>query len=450
MALDGVFSRSAARSPGLKFLLVIALTVAMAAPLFLIQLALSERENTAQQATQDIASGWGGSQIAAGPILFVPYTITVDSIVNGGALEQLQTRTAVLLPATLDIKAKTTTGERWRGIFKVPVYRADMSMRARFDHAAIAAMMPAGATPLWKQAFIGISVSDAHGVADNVVLQVNGRDVPFQPGLGGGAFAGIHVPIDLTVNTQDLDLRTAFALRGSRELSIVPLGQRTTAEIDSPWTSPSFFGTFLPTERVINNTGFRASWTVPYLARGFGQSFASDSDAMQAMMTSAFGVRFYQPVDHYQLVQRSLKYSILFVALSFLIFFVVEIVSVRRLHAIQYALVGAAQVLFYLLLLSLAEHLGFALAYLIGAGATVALTGLYSLSVLASPLRSAVLTIVLGALYGLLYVILNAEDYALLIGSAVLFAALATTMYLTRHIDWYRAEPSPASSVAIP
>jgi len=443
MALDGILSRSAARSPGLKFLLVIMLTVAMAVPLFLIQLALSDRENTAQQATQDIASGWGGSQVAAGPILFVPYTISVDTVVNGGSLAQLQTRTAVLLPATLDIKAKATTGERWRGIFKVPVYRADVAMRAKFDHAAIATLMPAGATPLWKQAFVGISVSDAHGVADNVVLRVNGRDVPFQPGLGGIS-AGIHVPIDLSATTQDLDLQTAFMLRGSRELSVVPLGQRTTAEIDSPWTSPSFFGTFLPTEHVINGTGFRASWTVPYLARGFGQSFASDGEAMQAMTNSAFGVRFYQPVDHYQLVQRSLKYAILFVALSFLIFFVVEIVSVRRLHAIQYALVGAAQVLFYLLLLSLAEHIGFPLAYLIGAGATVALTGLYSLSVLASSLRSAVLTVVLGVLYGLLYVILNAEDYALLIGSGVLFAALATTMYLTRHIDWYEAAPSPA------
>jgi inner membrane protein len=241
-----------------------------------------------------------------------------------------------------------------------------------------------------------------------------------------------------------LNVQTQFALRGSRELSVVPLGQRTTVQIDSPWTSPSFFGTFLPNGHVINERGFTADWTVPYLARGFGQSFASVDEAMQAIPGSGFGVRFYQPVDHYQLVQRSLKYAILFVALSFLIFFVIEIVSQRRLHAIQYALVGAAQVLFYLVLLSLAEHIGFPMAYLIGACATVALTGLYSLSVLASVVRSSVLTTVLAALYGLLYVILNAEDYALLIGSAVLFAALATTMYLTRNIDWYRTAPSPA------
>jgi inner membrane protein len=444
MALDNMLSHSATRSPGLKFIIVIVLTAAMAIPLFLIQLALSDRESTAGQAAQDVASGWGGPQTVAGPMLFVPYSIVVNTIVNGSTVQQSMRETAVLLPSALDVTANATAGERWRGIYKVPVYRADVTMRAKFDRAAIAALVPAGATPAWKSAYVAISVSDAHGVADNVTLQANGRSVAFQPGLGAGPLAGIHAPLDLSAIAQDIDLQTTFVLRGSRELSIVPLGQRTTAAIDSPWTSPSFFGTFLPTEHAIGGNGFRADWTVPYLAQGFGQSFSSSEEAMQTIPGSAFGVRFYQPVDHYQLVQRSLKYAVLFVALAFLIFFVAETVSVRRLHAIQYTLVGAAQVLFYLLLLSFAEHIGFALAYAIGAGATVALTGLYSLSVLGSALRSAVLTAVLAALYGLLYVILNAEDYALLIGSAVLFAALATTMYLTRNIDWYRAAPSPA------
>ena len=156
------------------------------------------------------------------------------------------------------------------------------------------------------------------------------------------------------------------------------------------------------------------------------------------MSSSAFGVRFYQPVDHYQLVERSLKYAILFVALSFLVFFVVETVSLKRIHFIQYAMVGAAQVLFYLLLLSISEHLGFAPAYLIASAATIALTSLYAISALSNKLRAAVLCAILTLLYGLLYIILNAEDYALLIGSLVLFAALAGTMYVTRKIDWYR------------
>jgi inner membrane protein len=168
------------------------------------------------------------------------------------------------------------------------------------------------------------------------------------------------------------------------------------------------------------------------------------SGAMQTIMSPAFGVRFYQPVDYYQLVQRALKYAILFVALSFLIFFVVESLSVQRLHFVQYLLVGVSQVLFYLLLLSFCEHIGFALSYLIASAATVAATGLYASAVLASRSRAAILGTILAALYGLMYVILNAEDYALLIGSLVLFAALGATMYVTRRIDWYRLQEEVA------
>ncbi|HEX2590633.1 MAG TPA: inner membrane CreD family protein, partial [Rhizomicrobium sp.] len=206
----------------------------------------------------------------------------------------------------------------------------------------------------------------------------------------------------------------------------------------------SFFGAFLPTDRKVSDAGFHASWTVPYLARGFEQSFAVADGVVPRILSQSFGVRFYQPVDYYQLVARSLKYAVLFVALAFLVFFVTETISTQQLHAIQYALVGAAQVLFYLLLLSLSEHLGFALSYLIGAAATVMLTGLYAISVFASRWRAAMLTVILSALYGLLYVILNAEDFALLIGAGVLFAALAATMYTTRKIDWYRLGVLPA------
>jgi inner membrane protein len=256
--------------------------------------------------------------------------------------------------------------------------------------------------------------------------------------------SGIQAPLGLS-GAQDLSFDTNLTLRGSRELSLSPLGRRTVASIQSAWPSPSFFGAFLPTERKIGVEGFEASWIVPYLARGFGQSFETTDEALQQLLTPAFGVRFYQPVDHYQLVQRSLKYAILFVALAFLVFFVVETVSPRRLHVVHYALVGAAQVLFYLLLLSLSEHIGFARAYIAGAAATIGLTSLYAISALASKSRAGVLCLVLSLLYGLLYIILNAEDYALLIGSTLLFVALAATMFVTRKIDWYRtADPETA------
>jgi inner membrane protein len=427
------------RSPGFKILLIVLLTIAMAAPLFVIQLALSDREQTAAGAETDVAAGWGGAQIVAGPILLVPYSVSVQSVVDGHTVPAIRQYTAALLPETLDVDTQANTATRSRGIFAVPVYRAAITMRATFDKQAMAGLAPEGATVQWDRARIAIRVSDSHGLADNVTLHVNGGSIAFSPGVDAGGnttLSGIQAQLGLS-GPADLSLDTSFTLRGSREFSVAPLGRRTQATIRSAWSSPSFFGAFLPVERTVGKDGFTSSWVVPWLARGFGQGFEDASDVMGQLDQSAFGVKFYQPVDHYQLVQRSLKYAVLFVALAFLVFFVVETVSPQRLHAVQYALVGAAQVLFYLLLLSFSEHIGFGPAYLVAAVATVGVTSLYAGGALASWVRAGVLCAILSAIYGLLYVILNAEDYALLIGSGLLFAALAATMYVTRRINWY-------------
>lgn len=438
----------AARSPGLKILVIAGLSILMALPLFLIQMALNDRQNTAAGAANDIAQGYGGPQTIAGPLLLVPYSLKRIETVDGKTVETTQNFTAALLPDDLQLGVQADTATRYRGIFPVPVYRAAVDLKARFDKTALTAAFPAGAEIDWKNATIDILVTDARGLADNVMLAVNGRAIAFEPGIGfaasrteeGGVLvplSGMQAKLDLS-GAEDLSLATKFVLRGSREFSLTPLGKRTVASVKSEWSSPSFFGAFLPSEREVGTGGFTATWTVPYLARGFGQSFTSSAAAVQAIMPQAFGARFYQPVDHYQLVQRALKYAILFVALAFLVFFVAETVSERRIHVVQYAMTGAAQVLFYLLLLSIAEHLGFAASYAIAAGATVILTGLYAISTLQSVWRGIVTAVVLAALYAMLFVILNSEDNALLTGSCVLFAALAGTMWFTRKIDWYR------------
>jgi inner membrane protein len=447
---NGVPARaSLTRSAGPKFLLVIGLSVAMAVPLFFIQLAVSDRQQTAASAATEIATGWGGPQTIAGPLLVVPYTVSETAPgPNGAAVSTVRREARMLLPEDLSVAVHADTETRKRGIFSVPVYASRIDLHAKFDKASLQGLLPDGAAPLWNEATLSVSVSDAQGLADNVSLTESGRILAFQPGFGpnflprtndemGKALNAIYVPLALD-GPRDIVVDTHLVLRGSREINIAPLGRRTVGTIESAWAHPSFSGAFLPSSRNVTDKGFRASWIVPHLARGFGQVFASPDGAMPTFLKSSFGVRFYQPVDHYQLVSRSLKYAILFVALSFLTFFVVETISLQRLHAVQYTLVGAAQVLFYLLLLSLSEHVGFALAYLIGAVATVGLTGLYARAAFNSVGRAGVLAAILGTLYVLLYVILNAEDYALLIGTAVLFMALAATMYVTRRIDWYR------------
>lgn len=440
MANDVLLAASRAmRSPGVKIVLIAVLTLLMSIPLLFIQLTLSEREQRAAGAVQDVAVGWGGPQTVAGPVLLVPYSVTQQFTGTDGRVQQTVDRhVAVLLPEELNVKTGADEQTRWRGIFAVPVYTAKVGLHATYSKDALAAVARLG-TVQWSEASVAVLVSDPHGLADSVTLQTGGKAIPFQPGtaMGDDGPAGIQAPLALE-GPGDLSIDTAFALRGAREFSFAPLGRRTTASMQSGWPHPSFFGAFLPSDRNVSKDGFTASWVVPYLARGYGQSFPDVGRAGNTLLSATSGVKFYQPVDFYQLVERSLKYAIMFIALAFLIFFVTETVSPKRLHAVQYALVGMAQALFYLLLLSFAEHVGFALAYAGAAGATIALTSAYAISALANKLRAIVLCAILTALYGLLYVILNAEDYALLIGSGLMFAALAGTMFVTRQIDSYR------------
>ncbi|HEX3674497.1 MAG TPA: cell envelope integrity protein CreD [Rhizomicrobium sp.] len=432
------------RSPGFKLVILVLLTVLMAVPLFVIQLALLDRQSRANDAAQDIANGWGGAQTVAGPVLFVPYDQEAETVVDGKTMQSTQHLTAVLLPSSLTLDTKTATDTRWRGIFPVPVYRAALGLHAQFDKAALDGFVPQGGHMFWNQASLGVMISDVRGIAGNVTMIVNGKPVAFQPGIGVDGATGIHVPLGLSAEPDSLTLSADLSLRGSRELNFAALGRQTSAHLSSAWPDPSFSGAFLPTEHRIGPQGFDAAWNIPYLARGYGQSFATPDGVFQTLESNSFGVKFYQPVDFYQLVQRSLKYAILFVGLAFLVFFVAEMIVGRRLHAAQYTLMGAAPVLFYLLLLSFAEHIGFAAAYLMAATATVGLTALYAASAFASKARAGALFVVLSGLYGLLYVILIQEDYALLIGALVLFCALGATMFATRRLDWSRIAPEPA------
>jgi inner membrane protein len=293
----------------------------------------------------------------------------------------------ILLPTTARYSANVRTEQRSRGIFDVTVYTADLTLIADFEPADIAKATPAGATLLWSGAVAVVGLSDVRGMQQNAGLAIDGRNVPFAPGAGppgaDAKFTAIHAPLGLTAAPERLSLQTTFALRGSSELAFVPAGNDTTVDVQSAWPDPSFFGAFLPTARRVDVGGFGATWSVPYLARGFGQVFYEASDLVKIQETR-LGVQFYQSISFYQLVARSLKYAVLFVGLTFLAYFAVELVTGARLHAVQYALIGAAQVLFYLLLLSISEHIGFDPAYMIAATSTVTLTTAYSISALGS------------------------------------------------------------------
>ncbi len=425
------------RSPAIKLGIVAAMTIFMAIPLFIIALTLTSREISAAGAAGDIASSWGGNQTIAGLYILVPYT--VQELNQDGTRTVTAKYVVTKLPTRLNIGARARTEIRSRGIYDATVYTADVTIDADFAAMDLSGFPP-DAIIRWSDASAVIALSDARGLNSNPVLNVNGRMIPFEPGAGpsGASYPAVHARLPIRGPAAALKMQTRLSIRGTSLLSFAPLGRDTTIAMNSGWPSPSFFGAFLPTERHLYSNGFSAAWNVPAIARGYDALYMGGAGLPEELRSSAFGVKFYQPVDYYQLVERSLKYGILVVGLTFLTFFVFELVAGANLHAIQYAMIGAAQVLFYLLLLSISEQLGFDWAYGLGAVGIVGLTTLYGISALGGVPRAALLGVVLSTVYGGLYVLLQVEDYALLFGSLFLFATLSATMYLTRKIDWHR------------
>ncbi len=439
-----IFSDAFARSPGVKFLLVGLVSVAMSVPLFFVYLALVDRQNYAQTATIDIARGWGGSQLIGGPALAIPYLTTETKRMNDGSSTTVDVRrVAIFLPKTLDVTADTKTQTRSRGIFAVNVYTGDVTLRGTFGTPDFGELNVSPKEVQWDRAQILLPISDLQGLSDNVDVKWSAAKtvVAFKPGLIGelSGQPGINARVTATSDSAETPFEIVVKLRGSGSLLFTAVGETTTVNAIGNWPHPSFQGSFLPATREITSKGFTATWKVPHLARNLAQSMPTPENLTLGLDSASFGVSFYQPVNFYQLVQRALKYAILFIGFTFLSFFLIETLSGARVHGVQYLLIGAAQVVFYLLLLSLSEQIGFDLAYSFASAATVALISLYAWSALKNWSGALIVFGVMSVLYALLFLLLNQEDYALVIGSCAAFAAIAATMYFTRNIDWYRA-----------
>ena len=291
---------------------------------------------------------------------------------------------------------------------------------------------------LWEQSELVLEIGDIRRIQNAVRLTSGDARIDFEPGTGRrtSGTSGIHVPLTTTLAQSDLDFALRLELNGTERLRFAPLGMQTSVRIRGDWPDPSFQGAWLPTTRQVGPEGFDASWLIPHLGRGYPQQWRGDGNPRR-ISGSQFGVDLLSPIDAYRSTQRSLKYQLLFLGLTFVTLWLFEVLAGLRLHPIQYALVGAAICLFYVLELSLAEHLGLALAYGLAATAVVATVGAYALAILSSLSRAALVGGVLGALYVYLYVLLRIESYALLVGSLGLFATLAMVMYATRRVDWY-------------
>jgi len=411
-------------------------------PLAMTESVIAERTGRRNSVAAEVSTTWGGAQTIAGPVLVVPYRTTTMSNANNKPVQTMGR--ASFLPEALDVQGIVDPDLRKRNLFKVVVYKAHLRLTGRFNKPDMASLTRAGTEPLWDEATVNIGITDPRGIARRITLKWNGQEIALAPGVSDtGLFAaGLHAPAPFRSEPASaIPFSLDLDLNGTRDLRVVPSGTETSMALTSTWPHPGFVGAPLPEPRIITDQGFSASWRVPYFGRGFPPAWTDatiDRDKLKAQCEIAsFGVAFIQPVDIYQQAERAVKYAALFIVLTFVVFFLCEVLRARLLHPVQYVFIGFAICVFYLLLLSISEHVGFDTAYASAATATTLLIGVYSVFALGGAREGVLLGAAVAALYGFLYLLLRLEDYALLAGSLGLFAMLAVLMLTTRRVNWY-------------
>lgn len=410
------------------------LALLMLIPLAQVEGLIRERNQMREQALASIAQRWGEPQRVGGPMLYVPRRCRVET--DKGIVMRDDGRD-VVLPERLEIHATLAPEMRHYGIYETPVYTTELKLSGEFVDNDFDQLHGADAW-LWDQAELRVPVTDVRGIRAVSPLKFAGAELRLGPSASIGRFGAIAAPLALVRrNGASYAFELTLTLAGTQSLAFLPLARSTEATLASPWRDPEFDGAFLPTRRDVSASGFQAQWSVLDFNRGFGQHWRDGTQNGDEFGAAAFGVNLYQPANIYQQNERAGKYGILFVALTFVAFFLFEILRKLRVHPVQYLLIGVALTTFYVVLLALSEQVGFAFAYLAAAGAVVLLVGGYAAAVLRAFRAGLLLGAVLALVYALLYGLVVSEQYSLLMGAIALLAVVAALMYLTRKVDWY-------------
>ncbi|MGB4857701.1 MAG: cell envelope integrity protein CreD [Dokdonella sp.] len=415
------------------------LALLMLIPLAQVNDLVYERSQRADTATATIASRWGGEQILGGPVLVVPVR---QRVLRGNKVEVIVVYETIL-PDRLMIGGPLLPELRRYGIYDTPVYTAKLQLEGAFIGADLLAIGCSDCEPLWELAELRLPVSDVRGIREVGDLWFGDKEYRFGPGSGG--FAGIAavstaLPMAAPSDGLTLPFSMEITLAGTRSLSLLPTARQTTANLSATWPDPGFDGAFLPVTRKVGEQGFSAEWKVLDFNRRIPQHWREGNDESLQLASSGFGVSLLQPAATYQQNTRAGKYGLLFIGLTFVAFFLFEVLRRWRVHPVQYLLVGFALCLFYVVLLALSEQIGFAIAYACAAAVVVAMVGGYAITITRSRRAGASLGAALAMVYGLLYALIVSEDYALLTGSIGLVVVLGVVMYLTRRIDWYNLQ----------
>ena len=408
-------------------------------PTLLINGLINERQGRKNDAVAEISSRWAAAQTVTGPVIGIPYIETVQT--NSGGTES-QKRWAYFLPAKLDIRARIVPEERYRGIYKVIVYTTELQIKCHYDSLHLQELDLPAAKMLWSEAAVFFDLTDLRGLKEETSLRLESHsgtaDLNLVPAkiVTDQFKTALSAPLPSWLAAAaggPLDLSSTLPLKGTGTMSFVPDGSETKVEASSSWRDPSFTGSSLPDVRAIHDSGFVADWRVLSLNRNFPQQWKGSTFDLTP---SSFGVGLIVPVDTYQQTTRCVKYAILIIILTFTAFFLIEWVYQRPIHSLQYLLVGFALCVFYTLLLSFSEYIGFNIAYGIAALATIGLITWYVGSMLRSGKMSAFVCCLLAVQYGFVFTLIQLRDYALLLGSVGLFLTLALVMYFSRKIKW--------------
>jgi len=433
------------QSISIKALVIAALTLVMLWPLTCVEGLITERQALQHQAYDVIAGGFGGPQLIGAPILTVDTqnrSVIVDALTKSSREEWVAGAPRHLLPENVRIGSLVTVEVRAKGIYSVPVYISKIVMTGEFDpHGIMDLIAPNADTRILpSHAVIQLPLSGVKYLRSLSHFEVNGQTLHAASGEVA-ELAALSAPINLESikQTVPLPFRIEFELAGSDSLHFLPLEASTTVSAQVDWPHPDFDGAFLPISHVFTTKGYSANWNVLEINRAIPQMWCGSAVSNSALLATAFGVRLFQPSDIYSQNYRAVRYGILFIAITFACFFAWEhLVRGLRLHPMQYLLVGLALATFYLLLVALSEHVGFAISYTIAAAALVALITTYVAGATANRKSAVEVGAALAASYGALYVILLSEDYALLYGSLLMFGILATLMLATRKLNWQK------------
>lgn len=411
------------RSMGMKLIVICGLALLMIIPMLFVEGLIDERTKRASDVVREISAHVGGQQVFLGPTLAIPYSIAprspIDSAKHGMYL---------VFPTQASAAVNIATEERRRSLFKVPVFQADLELDAAFDLTGVPTAVPTNAELDWSRSEIVVGVSDARGALSEATVTTDGKTSTLVPAamaqdicIGGDPGSQFKLMLfgaraeDIAKPNAQFNVKSALRFSGAQRIAVLAYGKTTQLVVKGDWPSPGFDGGFLPSARAVSSNGFTAQWSVPFIARGVRAE--GQADSITGLDAASLGVSFIEVADPYQSVNRSLKYAPLFLGLVFLSYFVFEATTGKRVHPAQYVLVGVAQTIFYLLLLSIAERIDFGFGFLLAGAATVILLSVNAAWIFSSRLQGIRALVIFTLLYVLIYMLLRLEDNALLVGA---------------------------------